>query len=102
MRQYPPKNAYLQNENNLISALKNHIVSLENKILFLKKKKKKMETKNQLISTLISTQQLTQKQFLRKELNPDCEKLNEINKIKMKNIIHNTGNQNIYTNRYTT
>ena len=51
-----------------------------------------METKNQLISTLISTQQLTQKQFLRKELNPDCEKLNEINKIKMKNIIHNTGN----------
>ena len=60
-----------------------------------------METKNQLISTLISTQQLTQKQFLRKELNPDCEKLNEINKIKMKNIIHNTGNQNTYTDRYT-
>ena len=100
MRQYPPKNADLQNENNLISALKNHIVSLENKILFLKKKKK-METKNQHISTLISTQQLTQKQFLRKELNPDCEKLNEINKIKMKNIIHNTGNQNTYTDRYT-
>ena len=60
-----------------------------------------METKNQLISTLISTQQLTQKQFLRKELNPDCEKLNEINRIKMKNIIHNTRNQNTYTDRYT-
>ena len=40
---------------------------------------------------------MTQKQFLRKELNPDCEKLNEINKIKMKNVIHNTGNQNTYT-----
>ena len=36
-----------------------------------------METKNQLISNLISTQLLTQKQSLRKELNPDCEELNE-------------------------
>ena len=36
-----------------------------------------METKNQLISTLISTQLLSQKQYLRKELNPDCQELNE-------------------------
>ena len=54
--QYPPKSTYLENENNLITALRNHIVNLENEILFLKKE---METKNQLISTLISTQLLT-------------------------------------------
>ena len=93
MSQYPPKNAYLQNENNLISVIKNHIVRLENKILFLKKE---MKTKTQLISTLISTQQLTQKQSLWKQLNPDCENLNEINKIKM-NVVHNTGDQTTYT-----
>ena len=38
-------------------------------------------------------QVLTQKQSLLKELNPDCEELNEINKIKMKNIISNTCDQ---------
>ena len=32
LSQYPPKSTYLQNESNLISALKNHIVSLENEI----------------------------------------------------------------------
>ena len=74
LSQYPPKSTYLQNESNLITALRNHIVSLENEILFLKKE---METKNQLISILISTQLLTQKQSLRKELNPDCQQLNE-------------------------
>ena len=73
LSQYPPKRAYLQNKNNLISALKNHIVSLENEISFLKKE---IETKNQLISNLISAQLLTQKKFLRKELNPDCEESN--------------------------
>ena len=56
LSQYPPKSTYLENENNLITALRNHIVSPENEILFLKKE---METKNQLISTLISTQLLT-------------------------------------------
>ena len=85
MNQYPRKSTYLQNENNPIIALKSHIVSLENEILFLKKE---METKNQLISTLISTQLLTQKQSLRKELNPDYEELNEKNKIqKKKNVV---------------
>ena len=56
LSQYPPKSTYLENENNLITALRNHIVSPENEIFFLKKE---METKNQLISTLISTQLLT-------------------------------------------
>ena len=32
LSQYPPKSKYLQNENNLISALKNHLLSLENEI----------------------------------------------------------------------
>ena len=44
MSQDPPNPAHLQNENNPITALKNHIVNLENEILFLKKikiKKKK-------------------------------------------------------------
>ena len=70
LSQYPPESTYLENENNLITALRNHIVSLENEILFLKKE---METKSQPISILISTQLLTQKQSLRKELNPDCQ-----------------------------
>ena len=72
LSQYPPKRTYLQNESNLITALKSHIISLEKEISFLKKE---MEIKNQLISALISTQLLTQKQSLRKELNPDCEKM---------------------------
>ena len=38
----PPKTTYMQNENKLISALKNHIVSTKNEILFLKKE---MDTK---------------------------------------------------------
>ena len=91
---YPPKSRYLQNENNLISALKKHIVSLENKILFLQKE---IETENQLISTLISTQLLTQKRSVSKELNPDCEELNEKSKIEKKNIVHNTCNRKAYT-----
>ena len=74
LSQNPPKGTYLENKNNLITALRNHISSLENKILFLKKE---TETKNQLLSTLISAQLLTQIQSLRKELNPDCEELNE-------------------------
>ena len=68
LSQYPPKSTSLENENKLITILRKHIVSIENEILFLKKE---MATKNQLISTLISTQLLTQKQSLRKELNPD-------------------------------
>ena len=68
------KSTSLENENKLITILRKHIVSIENEILFLKKE---MTTKNQLISTLISTQLLTQKQSLRKELNPDSEELNE-------------------------
>ena len=72
LSQNPPKGTYLENKNNLITALRNHISSLENEILFLKKE---TETKNQLLSTLISAQLLTQIQSLRKELNPDCEKL---------------------------
>ena len=65
LSQYPPKSTYLQNKNNLISTLKKNMVRLENEneILFLKKR---METKNQFISTLISTQLLTQKQSLRR------------------------------------
>ena len=74
LSQYPPKSTSLENENKLITILRKHIVSIENEILFLKKE---MTTKNQLISTLISTQLLTQKQSLRKELNPDSEELNE-------------------------
>ena len=74
LSQYPPKSTSLENENKLIAILRKHIVSIENEILFLKKE---MATKNQLISTLISTQLLTQKQSLRKELNPDSEELNE-------------------------
>ena len=74
LSQYPPKSTTLENENKLITILRKHIVSIENEILFLKKE---MATKNQLISTLISTQLLTQKQSLRKELNPDSEELNE-------------------------
>ena len=74
LSQYPPKSTSLENENKLITILRKHIVSIENEILFLKKE---MATKNQLISTLISTQLLTQKQSLRKELNPDSEELNE-------------------------
>ena len=56
LSQYPPKSTYLENENNLISALRKHIISLENEILFLKKE---MKTKNQLILTVISRQLLT-------------------------------------------
>ena len=74
LSQYLPKSTSLENENKLITILRKHIVSIENEILFLKKE---MATKNQLISTLISTQLLTQKQSLRKELNPDSEELNE-------------------------
>ena len=74
LSQYPPKSTSLENENKLITILRKHIVSIENEILFLKKE---MATKNQLISTLISMQLLTQKQSLRKELNPDSEELNE-------------------------
>ena len=37
LSQQPPKRTYLDNENNLITALRNHIVSLKNEILFLKK-----------------------------------------------------------------
>ena len=74
LSQYPPKSTSLENENKLITILRKHIVSIENEILFLKKE---VATKNQLISTLISTQLLTQKQSLRKELNPDSEELNE-------------------------
>ena len=74
LSQYPPKSTSLENENKLITISRKHIVSIENEILFLKKE---MATKNQLISTLISTQLLTQKQSLRKELNPDSEELNE-------------------------
>lgn len=59
--QYLLKSILLQNENNIISAFKNLIVCLENEILF---PKKGTETKNQLISTMISTQLLTQKQSL--------------------------------------
>ena len=58
LSQYPPERSYPQNGNNFISALKNRIVRLENEIIF---KKKELETKSQLISTLISTQLLTQK-----------------------------------------
>ena len=95
LNQYPPKSTYLQNENKLITALKNLLVSLENEILFLKKE---METENQLISTLMSTQLLTQKQSLRKYLNPDYEELNEKNKIEKKKIVvQNTANQKTYT-----
>ena len=90
LSQYPPKSTYLENENNLISALRKHIISLENEILFFKKE---MKTKNQLILTVISRQLSTQKQSLRKELNPDCQELNEKNKIEVKNVVHNTGNQ---------
>ena len=48
-----------------------------------------METKNQLISTLISTQ----KQSLWKELNPYCQELNKKKKIEEKNVVHKAGNQ---------
>ena len=58
---------------------------------------KEMKTKNQLISTLISTQLLSQTLSLRKELNPDCEGSNKKSKIDKKNAVHNTGNQKTYT-----
>ena len=46
----------------------------------------------------MSTQLLTQKQSLRKDLNPDYEELNEKNKIeKKKNVVQNTANQKTYT-----
>ena len=50
LSQYPPKSTYLENENNLITALRNHIVSLENEILFLKKE---MKIKNPAHSFLL-------------------------------------------------
>ena len=56
---------------------------LENETLFLNLKKR-----NQLISTLIPTQQQL---FLRRELNPNSEELNEKNKIEKKNVVHSTG-----------
>ena len=43
LSQYPPKSTYLQIENNLLTALRNYIVSFENEILFLKKE---IKTKN--------------------------------------------------------
>ena len=49
LSQYPPKSTYLQNEKNLICALKNHIVRIEEEFLF---PKKEMETKNQLFLLL--------------------------------------------------
>ena len=58
---------------------------------------KEMKTKNQLISALISTQLLSQKLSLRKELNPDCEGSNKKRKVDKKNALHNTGNQKTYT-----
>ena len=36
--QYPPKTTYLKNENRRITALRNHVVSLENEILFFRKR----------------------------------------------------------------
>ena len=39
--QYPPQSTYLQNVINLISALKNHIVSLVNEFLFFKNEMEK-------------------------------------------------------------
>ena len=42
LSQYPPKSPYLQNGNNLINALKSHIVSLKHEFFF---QKKEMETK---------------------------------------------------------
>ena len=58
-----------------------------------------METKSQLIFTLISTQLLTQKQSLRKELNLDYKKLNKKKNMieKKENVVQNTGNQKTYT-----
>lgn len=56
--------------------------------------KKKWIQKKQPISTLMSTQLLSQKQSLPKELNPYCEEFE--NNIE-KNIVHNTGNQKPYT-----
>ena len=56
---------------------------LENETLFLNLKKR-----NQLISTLIPTQQQL---FLRRELNPNSEELNEKKKIEKKNVVHSTG-----------
>ena len=39
LSQYRPKITYLENENNLVTALRNHTVSLEKeKLYFLKKK----------------------------------------------------------------
>ena len=69
LSQYPPKTKFLKNENNLISAKKPHRSKM--KLYFSKKFislyfSKKKETKNQLISTLIPTQLLTQNQSLRK------------------------------------
>ena len=76
-------------KNNLITALRHHIVSLENEILFLKKE---MKIKNPAHSFLLSFQLLTQKQSLRKYLNPDCKESNEKNKIiEKKNVMHSTG-----------
>ena len=51
LSQYPTESAYLQNENNFISALKNHIVRLENEILF---KKKEFETKNHIVQVTMA------------------------------------------------
>ena len=58
---------------------------------------KEMKTKNRLISALNSTQLLSQKLSLRKELNPDCEGSNKKRKVDKKNALHNTGNQKTYT-----
>ena len=52
-----------------------------------------MKTKNRLISALNSTQLLSQKLSLRKELNPDYEGSNKKRKVDKKNALHNTGNQ---------
>ena len=56
-----------------------------------------METKKQFISALISTQLLTQKQSLRKELNSDRKELNGKSKIEKENVVHNTGNEKTCT-----
>ena len=51
-----------------------------------------METEKQFISAPISTQLLTQKQSLRKELNSDRKELNGKSKIEKENV-HNTDNE---------
>ena len=100
LSQYSPKSTYLQNENNLITASRNLIGSLENGILFLKKEmeiKKPAHFYSNLNATVNAKSISSERSKPWVKWNVKCEELNEKNKIGRKNVVHNFASQKTYT-----